>query len=237
MAIPPRHILSKSTFMYGCQCVKRLWLNKYKPEERDPLDEKQQAIFQRGTDLGRVARELFPGGVDASPPNSFQYQLAVVKTAQYIAEGHKIIYEAAFQYEEMLCAIDILVKNGEKWYAYEVKSSSAVKPVMLMDAAFQYFVITAAGLSLENIFIIHSNPTYFPDSVDEIDIQQQFTPVEVLGEVLALQPLIREKSVLLKQVVQDRLVMPEISTGDHCVKPYPCNFRFFCFGEIPDHCV
>ena len=72
-----RHVLSKSTFMYGCQCPKRLWMHKFQPEERDEETEVQSAIFQSGTNVGMLARELFPGGVDAGFLTPFQYYQSV----------------------------------------------------------------------------------------------------------------------------------------------------------------
>ena len=150
----PRHILSKTTFLYGCQCVKRLWLHKFMPEVRDEEDEAQTAIFQRGTNVGLIARQLFPGGVDASPVNAYSYQKSVADTARYIGLGHTIIYEAAFQYDGILCAIDILVKKNNKWHAYEVKSTCSVKPQHIQDAAFQYYVLTHTGIELEDFFIV-----------------------------------------------------------------------------------
>ena len=122
-----KHILSKSTFMLGCQCPKRLYLHKFKPELRNPDDEEQASIFSSGTNVGLIARELFPGGVNAEPPDSFSYHLSVELTQKYIKEGATIIYEACFNYNGVLCAIDILVKENNKWYAYEVKGSTKVK--------------------------------------------------------------------------------------------------------------
>src|SRR5207342_1112050 len=84
MTLPPRHTLSKSTFMYGCQCTKRLWLHKFQPEVRDEATEARAAIFQAGTDVGLLARQLFPYGVDASPGTPYQYQQSVADTARYI---------------------------------------------------------------------------------------------------------------------------------------------------------
>ena len=69
-------------------------------------DEAQTAIFQSGTDVGILARDLFPGGVDASPETPYLYQQSVADTARYISKGITIIYEAAFQYEGILAAID-----------------------------------------------------------------------------------------------------------------------------------
>ena len=177
-----RHILSKSTFMYGCQCPKRLWLYKFHPEFRDELDEEQVAIFQRGTDVGLLAQQLFPGGVNAAPPTSFEYQQSVADTAKYICEGHKIIYEAAFQHDGILCAIDILVNRNDRWFAYEVKSTASVKPHFIQDAALQFYVMTQSGLLLEDIFVTHLNTKYIRHG--ELDVNQLFTSVSVKKEVI-----------------------------------------------------
>ena len=122
-----KHILSKSTFMYGCQCEKRLFLYKFRPELRNPEDERQQAILESGTNVGLLARDLFKGGEDASPPDFYSYDKSIAKTKKLVESGEKVIYEAAFQFNGVMCALDILVKKKDKWYAYEVKGSTSVK--------------------------------------------------------------------------------------------------------------
>ena len=102
-----------------------------------------------------LARQLFPGGVDASPLTFYQYQQSVADTAKYIRKGVNVIYEAAFQYDGILAASDILVKNGDQWYAFEVKGIGGVKPPHIQDAALKYYVITQSGLPLEDISIVH----------------------------------------------------------------------------------
>ena len=56
--------LSKSLFIRGHQCHKSLWLHKYQPELKDAVDEAQQARFDSGHDVGALAQQLFPGGVE-----------------------------------------------------------------------------------------------------------------------------------------------------------------------------
>lgn len=216
--------------MYGCQCPKRLWLHKYKPALRDEMDEEQQAIFQRGTDVGKLAEDLFPGGVDARPKDTFSYQQSVADTARYIAEGRKVIYEAAFQYEGLLCAVDILVQRRGKWYAYEVKSSTKVKPEHLPDAAFQYYVITHAGLALADFSIVHLNNQYIRNG--SLDINKLFSPESVLEQIEPLQDNIHSQALALKAMLQNKTDAPVIDVGDHCNKPYACDFQGFCFEGI-----
>jgi hypothetical protein len=232
MLLPERHILSKSTFMMGCQRQKRLWLHKFMPQVRDEPDEEQKAIFQRGTDVGKLAEQLFLGGVDARPKDTYSYQQSVADTARYISEGKTIISEAAFQHEGLLCAVDMLVKRGEDWYAYEVKSTTKVKSEQLPDAAFQYYVITHAGLNLKDFSIVHLNNAYVRKGA--LDINQLFTPESVLASVIEFQGVINTRATELKAILQNKADMPAIEVGDHCDKPYPCDFQGFCFEGIEE---
>lgn len=229
--LPPRHLLSKSTFMYGCQCSKRLWLHKFQPDLRDEMDEEQIRIFQRGTNVGELARQLFPGGVNAAPPTPFEYQRSVADTARYIREGHSIIYEAAFQYEGLLCAIDIMVKRRGKWYGYEVKSSTSVKPAFVQDAAYQYYVISHSGIALADMFITHLNTNYIRRGA--LDLQQLFHSESVLEVVQEEQPFIIEKARELKSLLKSKK-MPLVAIGDYCTKPYECDFMGHCYKDEAD---
>jgi len=230
MLKPPKHILSKSTFMYGCQCPKRLWLHKYMPSVKDEEDEEQQAIFQSGTNVGKLAEELFTGGVDARPKDTYSYQQSVADTAKYIAAGHDVIYEAAFQYNGLLCAVDILVKKNNQWYAYEVKSTTSVHEKQIPDAAFQYYVITNAGLTLTDFSIIYLNNKYVRKG--PLNIPELFTAESVLGRVQKQQAFIHDQAIALKTMLSNKTVMPIIEVGDHCNKPYPCDFQGYCYMGI-----
>jgi hypothetical protein len=217
--------------MYGCQCTKRLWLHKFQPELRDEETEEQAAIFQAGTNVGMLARELFPYGLDASPPTPYLYQQSVADTAKYIRKGVNVIYEAAFQFEGILAAIDILVKKGDKWYAFEVKGTGSVKPPHIQDAALQYYVITQSGLPLEDISIVHLNTDYVRNG--ELDIHRLFTSTSVLKEVKKQQPFIIRKAAELKALLKLKQA-PEIEVGEHCFKPYDCDFYGHCSNGLPE---
>ena len=212
--------------MYGCQCNLRLWLHKFNPSVKDPIDNQQKQLFQTGTDLGQLARQLFPGGVDASPPDYFQYALSVKKTAEWIAAGRTIIYEAAFQHEGLLCAVDILVKRPDGWYAYEVKGSTRVKDVFVMDAAFQYHVITGAGLPLQQISLIYINNQYVRKGA--LVLNELFTTTAITEQVKEYSTFLQAKSAELLQVVANKLQPPVVAAGDQCTKPYRCDFFSHC---------
>jgi hypothetical protein len=178
------HLLSKSSYIKGLQCDKHLYLYKYHYKEMDELSEMQKAIFQRGTNVGELAQELFPGGNDASPPNAFQYNKCVVQTKEEIERGTKVIYEAGFNYEKVLAIADIIVREGKKWSIYEVKSSTSISETYLNDAALQYYVISNSGLEINDFSIIHINNQYVRKG--ELSLDELFTIETVLEDILPL---------------------------------------------------
>ena len=104
-----KHVLSKSTFIRGVQCEKSLYLNKHARNLRDEISPEQMAVFSQGTNVGELAQGLFPGGVDCTPESYYNFQESVERTHAEIAKGTKVIYEAAFQFNGVLAALDILV--------------------------------------------------------------------------------------------------------------------------------
>ncbi len=224
----PRHILSKSTFLYGLQCPKRLYFHKFKPELYPEVSEQQQAIFAKGTDIGLLAQGLFPKGIDASPKDAYSYQESVLMTQKYLLTND-VIYEAAFQYEGVLCAIDILVRKDDKWYAFEVKGANSAKQQFKLDAALQYYVISKTGLPLADISIIHFDRDYV--RFDEIDIQKLFMATSVLDEVIDKQEFIETNIQALKQLIHLKQE-PIIEPGDQCCTPYECPFMNHCWKDI-----
>ena len=230
MSTIPRHILSKSTFVRGCQCTKSLYLYKHQPKLRAEISDQQQAIFDQGTSIGELAQKLFPGGVDASPATPFEFQKSVVLTQRLISEGHKIIYEAAFQFDGVLCAIDILIQKNKKWYAFEVKGSNSVKDQFILDAALQYFVITNSGILLADISIIHLNKEHVRKG--ELSIKELFSTESVLENVKSQQDFISQKVEALKFMLQQKKI-PDVKIGEHCFTPYDCDFIDHCWEKVP----
>lgn len=226
--------LSKSTFLRGSQCQKSLYLHWHQPELRDPLSPMQQAIFSQGHEVGKLAQQLFPGGIDAGIYVPDQYQKSIDLTARLIRDGQEVIYEAGFALDNLHCFADILVKDGDGWKVYEVKSSTQMKPVNLLDAAFQYYVMTGCGLKINDISLIVLNTKY--ERQGELDIRKLFRIEAVLSQVLKLQEKIRNDASLLLSVL-DSDIIPPLDIGPHCTDPYDCDFRGYCWQHIPGYSV
>jgi hypothetical protein len=227
-------LLSKSTFLKGLQCEKQLYLYKKNYNLKDPVSSQTQAIFDQGTEVGLMAQELFPGGVDASPDSHFNLHESVAKTKQFIDSGQTVIYEATFQFNNVIAALDILIKDAAGWKAYEVKSSTSIKPVNLDDAAIQYYTIVNSGIDLVDFSIVHINNQYVKQV--DINVDELFTIASVFDEVIAKQTMIPSKIDHFVSVLEKDSV-PDIDIGPQCSDPYDCDFKGFCWQHIPAYSV
>lgn len=228
------YLLSKSSFIKGIQCEKQLYLYKHHYNWRDPISEQQQAVFTRGTNVGKLAQELFPGGADLSPVNPFQYEKAAKLTQEKIQSGVKVFYEPSFIYDELLVAVDILSKQRNKWYIYEVKSSTSISDTYIMDAAVQYYVLRNSGLDIKDVSIVYMNNQYVRQ--DELDINKLFAIESVLQFVEELQDMIPGRVTAFKKLLKSKSI-PEIKIGPQCNDPYPCSFLGYCWKDIPEYSV
>lgn len=219
------YILSKSTYIRGLQCHKSLYLNKFRPYLRDKISQEQLAKFARGHAVGKIARELFPGGIVLTKPGTSSAQ----KTAQLISEGCAVIYEACFISDDVIVALDILAKTETGYNAYEVKSSLALSNVYYNDAFLQYHVIRASGLKPEKFFLIHRNPEM--ELSEYGDLHEMFIFTDVTDECERRENSIHENIVQMLEVMK-RDKSPDIQPGWHCMKPYPCDFRGVCWKKI-----
>lgn len=227
-------ILSKSTFIRGLQCEKSLYLYKHHYNLKDETPAQLQAIFNQGTNVGILAQELFPNGADASPSSHFKMQESVFKTNEFIKNGETIIYEATFQHNGVLAALDILVRDNDGWKAYEVKSSTSVSDTYIYDAAIQYYTIVNSGIDLKDISIIYINNQYVKNG--PINIQELFTIESVFDKVQEVLPSIPAQVENLKQVIKQEAI-PNIDIGAHCDSPYSCDFKGHCWKHIPEYSI
>ena len=228
-----KHILSKSTFIRGTQCLKSLYLNKNRPFLRNRLSDAQRAVFKRGTDVGVLAQQLFPEGINLKPRSPALYRKQVDETTAVIRNNsHFTLYEATFQYDRLLAILDILVKSQNGWTAYEVKSSLKISETFLRDAAFQYYVITHSGISLEDFYLVYMNQDYVLEK--ELAIDQLFIKQSVLEEVKTRQSYIEEQIESSKEAL-NASSSPQIAIGTHCFSPYPCDFRGHCWKKVAEN--
>ena len=225
------HILSKSTYIKGLQCEKALYMQKKHPYLRDKLSIEQRAKFQRGTDVGVLAHEVFPGGIDMSPNSPSQFPKKAQETWVNLSNPEiKVMYEAVFQYNDTLIMLDMLVRDGDQWLAVEVKSSMRLSDTYYNDAALQYYVLHGCGVPLSDFHLMYLNGDYVKDG--PIDVHRLFKMESVMEYVAEKEKFVAENVERLKAVVA-LPHSPVINIGKQCHDPYPCDFQGHCWKLIP----
>ena len=235
--LPKAPRLSKSKFLSGLQCHKRLYLEVHHPSLATKPDAATQAMFDMGTEVGELARSRFPGGVLVEAGYR-QSEAALAQTAALIQDlTVPAIFEAAFLHDGVLIRADILerVPAGEGqpsgWRLIEVKSSTKVKDVHLEDLAVQSEVILGAGLTLVSVCLMHINTGYlYRDGA--IDLTELFA-IQDLSDVVAQ----RRAAVPERLATMSRMLLqtqpPAIEPDRHCHTPYDCPFWEHCTKDKP----
>jgi hypothetical protein len=220
------HFLSKSTFIRGLQCTKSLYLNKFYAELKDPLPEERRLRFAAGHETGFRARDLFPGGVDASPLQFGRVRESVDLTASLIQQNTPVIYEPAFIYNDVLIYLDILVLGQSGWIANEVKSSALISKTYKDDAALQYYVINGSGLPLADFNMIHLVQPLSETNLRD-DPHQLFQTTSLLAYCINQSKFVEDTIMEFRNVIAYPKI-PVIEMGPQCHQPYTCDFIGFC---------
>ena len=205
-------------------------MQKKHPYLRDKLSIEQRAKFQRGTDVGVLAHEVFPDGIDMSPTSPSQFPKKVKETWDNLSNpGVKVMYEAVFQFNDTLIMLDMLVRDGDQWLAVEVKSSMRLSDTYYNDAALQYYVLHGCGVPLSDFRLMYLNGDYMKNG--PIDVNQLFKMESVMEYVVEREAFVAQNVERLKAVVALPHA-PVVEIGEQCDNPYPCDFYGHCWKHV-----
>jgi predicted RecB family nuclease len=222
--------ISKSRFMAGVQCLKRLYLLVHEPELAQP-DAVDEVIIQHGREVGLLARQLFPGGVEVDGSAGF---CQAIRTTKELLANPQVpaIFEGAFEHQGILIKTDILQRRKENhWRLVEVKSAADLKDHHLEDVAIQSYVLSGSGAKIASVWLAHINRTYVLTGTT-IDPRQFFLFRNLTRRVQNLEP-----ELALRLRSQFRILAmpkpPDVPTGPHCIEPVFCEFFTHCNQPKP----
>jgi hypothetical protein len=239
--MPPAPTLSKSRLLAGLQCPKRLWFQVHAPAPE--AQGGRQLLLDQGLEIGRLARQLYPGGTEIAAGFEASAQ-ALKQTSAAMARGERVLYEAAAEASGAFARADILVRvkaGQDLWDLLEVKSSGFLeeselakeKDQFLWDLALQRYAFERAKHPLRKTCLVLVNKEFVRQG--PVDPQRFFKIEDVTQEVSKRLPLI-------PALVQDLLLgmahpqAPAREIGPHCDEPYECPFKDRCWPQAgPEH--
>jgi len=225
--------LSKSKFISGLQCLKRLYLSCYERKLAMPPDEATQAAFERGQEVGELAREAFPGGVLVDE-EYWDHDRAIAHTRRLMAdESVPAIFEGAFTHENIIIRADVLERMaGSMWRLIEVKSSTASKDVHFRDLAVQEYVLKGCGVDVAETCLMHLNREYVYDG-QRYQLNGLFRIDNLTWSSRALQERLPGQLAGQRAALRGTTA-PDIAPGPQCADPYTCEFYDYCNEALPD---
>ena len=223
--------LSKSRFLSGLQCPKRLWLEVHRPElvHWDPAAAQRLA---QGHRLNAVVQGLYPEGVMIEAEGGLGGALRA--TAYHLqASPERALFEATFSKHHVLVRADVLERTRGGLRLTEVKSAALVKDYHLWDCAVQAWVIEGAGHPLDSVVLAHVDTTFvYPGAGDYRGL---LAHQDVTAEARARTPEVAARVPALQSVLAGE--MPKVAVGPHCTDPFTCPFLERCTPPGPEYPV
>lgn len=226
--------ISKTAFLKFEQCQKAFFLYKNHYYLKDKLSTDKKLTFKRGHDVGTLAQQLFPGGINVVETDSNK-ERAIAYTKQLIENKTEVIYEATFVFNEVLVMVDILVLSATGYFAYEVKSSLKVSETFIKDACLQYHVLKNNLNSLVDFYVVTLNESY--EFTGELEIKKLFKKRSILKDAQKNEAYFIER-IAQAHLLLDQNTIPNIDIGKQCFSPYECDFFQTCWkNTISDDSV
>lgn len=219
--------ISKTAFLKFEQCRKAFFLYKNHYYLRDKLSVDKQLTFKRGHDIGAMAQQLFPDGINVVEKDQNK-ERAVQYTKELIEKQTPAIYEATFEYNGVLVMVDILVRTEDGYFAYEVKSSVKISEIYLKDACLQYYVVKNCLPELKDFFIVNINDQYVFNGT--LNVKELFKRRSIIKDALRNYGYVQNQLNEANEILE-RNVIPNIDIGKHCFSPYDCDFLGTCWKE------
>ena len=241
--------LSKSRYTEGLQCPKMLWMKANMPGESE-RSSSDKARLDQGNEVGDLAMGYY--GPFTEVPFFWDDKAAMVARTEVLMDtGTNVICEATFTYKGNLCMADILRRDGDGWALVEVKSSVYHDPKekttkdgeptvdarherYLDDMAFQYYVLSHAGVRVTSVSLMQVDSGYVRHG--DIDLHKLFCVHDYTDEVLARQADVPANIARLKAIA-DQVDEPDIAIGTQCNNPYACEFIGYCWRDVPERSV
>ncbi len=223
---------SKSKYCGFYQCLKITWLKKNKPE-LFVSDEGALARMDLGNELGDLAMGLFGDYKEMTvlKDDKLDIPQMIEKTKQHIENGSEVICEAAFDFNGLYCAVDILKKEEDGYSIYEVKSSTKeAKHIYIVDVSYQKYVLEKCGLKIVSVNIVSVNNEYVFNGNLELNKLFKITNVDNLVE----EEIVNVENNLIKaEQILNQETEPDINIHKNCNYPYPCGFWKYCAQNVP----
>jgi hypothetical protein len=225
--------LTKSRFLSGLQCHKRLWFEIHQPLGEASVG--SMAILQ-GRAFDEVVQQLLPGVVISRKRG---LPAAIAETKRVLGKTRNapsMVHQAAFRAGDLAVVADVLRRAGALFDLVEVKATTEEKEWHLPDAAYQALVLQRAKIPVGRVFLGLLNNQFVLQHAG--NYEGLLIETDVTDSVQGYLPQAAVRALEFQEVVAGDS-MPSVVVGPHCLSPYACPFLARCTAgqETPEYPV
>jgi hypothetical protein len=207
-------MITKTEFLTYLDAPRHLWALKHNQMDEEDIDVYIQHLLDQGYEVEELAMQYLK-----------EYLIP-----KYGITQDDVQIQPTYVDDRYEARIDILIKNGDGWDMYEVKSSSKVKREHRLDAAFQYLVFSK-GYNVKNVYILHLDKEYVRKG--KISLPDLFLAEDITKDVKKL------KGRVLR-LREDAFVVSEADDVDStvgCIRPKTCPCISVCHPSLPGYSI
>ena len=223
--------LSKSKYVQVWSCPKGAWIQKYRPDLA-ATDANTTARLRTGDEVGDLARGLFGPSVNVTAyreDGSLDLPRMMENTREEMEKGTPVICEAAFSYDGLYCAVDLLRREEGGWAVYEVKSSSdGLQEKYIADVSYQLYVLRHCGVKVAGVYLVCVNTGYVLGE-NGLDLGEFFLVNDLTEQAEAALDTVPAVLETAEQVLSAG-AEPQQELGEKC---RDCAFFAYCLGDVP----
>lgn len=221
-------MISKTNYVTFKSCPRCYYYILNNKDQAKELDDNSKKRIDDGFKVNDFAYKLFPNIAFVKKDfKEVNEKLQVEITKELLNKNTKYIAEASFIYEDLFCAVDILVKDGNSYDIYEVKATNDIDDKMDRfgpDVAFQKYVLEKCGLTINHCYIIHLNKEFIKHGDIKVD---ELLKIECIDDNAQFIKEYEDVDATLKQM---RHMDKNLPTYGTCKKD--CLFFNFCHKDL-----
>ncbi len=222
--------LSKTSYVAGKQCLKHLYLDKYKRNERSAPSPATKILWEKGREFENLVRKrMFPNGIDVKDAMASKFNYFSSYTDSALKHFREItLFEASFIEDKILVMVDMLHKDEKgELDLYEIKLHTELTEGILWDLSIQYHVVKKRfGEKIKSFNVVLRRGE---EDFEFINVKED---LEKLQEETGNQGF---EFIHFLQISSE----PDIAMGPHCYLLYSCGFKDYCtrVATLPDYHV
>lgn len=214
--------ITKSKFIEFLKCRKMIYLENLNIEKNIT----NLLGLTSGNTVGEYARRAFDDlelvKYDSNLDNM------ILNTNELLKKDYSVIGEASFKYNDLFCSNDILVKEKDKYYLYEVKSNKDPSRTDMeeykQDLSFQLYVLLKNNIKVEKAYLMHLNKDYIREG--DLNYNKLFVLEDLTKEVYDNQEFVDNK------INEIREYLKEFKDYDLFLKCNNCPYFNYCTKDL-----